>query len=168
MRIIAFSIRRPVTIVVFCAAAVVFGLVAFDDLAVDLLPEITYPSLSVRTEYEGVAPTEVEALVSKPLEDAVGVVNHVVKVSSSSRTNLSDITLEFGWGTNMDLASLDVRERLDLVQLPDDAGRPVLLRYDPSLDPVLRIGLYGDDDLVRLRLVAEREVRRHNSKQRKV
>ncbi len=160
MRIIQFSIRRPVTVLVFCVAAVVFGVVAFDDLAVDLLPEITYPSLSVRTEYEGVAPTEVEALISKPLEDAVGVVNNVVKVSSSSRTNLSDITLEFGWGTNMDLASLDVRERLDLVQLPDDAGRPVLLRYDPSLDPVLRIGLYGDDDLVRLRLIAEREVKR--------
>ena len=160
MRIIDFSIRRPVTVLVFCAAAVVFGLVAFGDLAVDLLPEITYPSLSVRTEYEGVAPTEVEALISKPLEDAVGVVNNVVKVSSSSRTNLSDITLEFGWGTNMDMASLDVRERLDLVQLPDDAGRPVLLRYDPSLDPVLRIGLYGDEDLVRLRLIAEREVKR--------
>ena len=160
MRIIEFSIRRPVTVIVFCAAAVVFGLVAFGDLAVDLLPEITYPSLSVRTEYEGVAPTEVEALISKPLEDAVGVVNNVVKVSSSSRTNLSDITLEFRWGTNMDLASLDVRERLDLVQLPDDAGRPVLLRYDPSLDPVLRIGLYGDEDLVRLRLIAEREVKR--------
>ena len=83
MRIIEFSIRRPVTVIVFCAAAVVFGLVAFGDLAVDLLPEITYPSLSVRTEYEGVAPTEVEALISKPLEDAVGVVNNVVKVSSS-------------------------------------------------------------------------------------
>jgi len=160
MRIIAFSIRRPVTVFVFCAAAVVFGLVAFDDLAVDLLPDITYPSLSVRTEYEGAAPTEVEALITKPLEDAVGVVNNVVKVSSSSRTNLSEITLEFGWGTNMDLAALDVRERLDLVQLPDGAGRPVLLRYDPSLDPVMRIGLYGDDNLTRLRLIAEQDVKR--------
>ena len=71
MRIVDFSTRRPVTVIVFSAAAVVFGLVAFDDLAVDLLPEITYPSLTVRTEYEGVAPTEVEALITKPLENAV-------------------------------------------------------------------------------------------------
>ena len=77
MRIVDFSIRRPGTVFVFSAAAVVFGLVAFDDLAVDLLPEITYPSLTVRTEYEGVAPTEVEALITKPLENAVGVVNNV-------------------------------------------------------------------------------------------
>jgi HAE1 family hydrophobic/amphiphilic exporter-1 len=160
MTIIDFSIRRPVTVFVFSAAAVVFGLVAFDDLAVDLLPEITYPSLTVRTEYEGVAPTEVEALITKPLENAVGVVNNVVKVSSSSRMNISEITLEFGWDTNMDLAALDVRERLDIVELPDDAGRPILLRYDPSLDPVMRIGLYGDDDLIRVRLVAEQEVKR--------
>ena len=160
MRIVDFSIRRPVTVIVFSAAALVFGLVAFDDLAVDLLPEITYPSLTVRTEYEGVAPTEVEALITKPLENAVGVVNNVVKVSSSSRMNVSEITLEFGWDTNMDLAALDVRERLDLVELPDDAGRPILLRYDPSLDPVMRIGLYGDDDLIRMRLVGEQEVKR--------
>ena len=160
MRIVDFSIRRPVTVFVFSAAAVVFGLVAFDDLAVDLLPEITYPSLTVRTEYEGVAPTEVEALITKPLENAVGVVNNVVKVSSSSRMNVSEIILEFGWDTNMDLAALDVRERLDVVELPDDADRPILLRYDPSLDPVMRIGLYGDDDLIRVRLVAEQEVKR--------
>ena len=160
MRIVDFSIRRPVTVIVFSAAAVVFGLVAFDDLAVDLLPEITYPSLTVRTEYEGVAPTEVEALITKPLENAVGVVNNVVKVSSSSRMNVSEITLEFGWDTNMDFAALDVRERLDLVELPDDAGRPILLRYDPSLDPVMRIGLYGDDDLIRMRLVGEQDVKR--------
>ena len=77
-------------------------------------------------------------MITKPLENAVGVVNNVVKVSSSSRMNVSEITLEFGWDTNMDLAALDVRERLDLVELPDDAGRPILLRYDPSLDPVMR------------------------------
>ncbi|MDX1383526.1 MAG: efflux RND transporter permease subunit [Thermoanaerobaculia bacterium] len=155
-----FSIRRPVTVFIFAVAAVVFGIVAFDDLAVDLLPDITYPSLTVRTELEGAAPIEVENLLSKPVEDAVGVVNNVVKVSSSSRADTSEVILEFAWGTDMDFAALDVRERLDVVRLPLAAERPVLLRYDPSLDPILRIGLYGDDDLVRLRLVAEEEVKR--------
>ncbi len=117
MTIVDFSIRRPVTVFVFMLAAVVFGLVAFDDLAVDLLPEITYPSLTVRTEFDGAAPAEVESLITKTVENAVGVVNNVVLVTSSSRADQSEVTLEFGWGTNMDMAALDVRERLDILQL---------------------------------------------------
>ena len=88
------------------------------------------------------------------------MVNNVNKVTSSSRADTSEVTLEFAWGTNMDFAALDVRERLDVVRLPLDAEKPVLLRYDPSLDPIVRIGLYGDTDLVRMRLVAEEEVKR--------
>ncbi len=125
-----------------------------------LAPDITYPSLTVRTEYEGVAPAEIESLVTRPLENAVGVVNNVVKVSSSSRADTSEVTLEFVWGTDMDMAALDVRERLDLVRLPEDVAKPILLRYDPSLDPVMRLGLSGDDDLIQLRLVAERQIER--------
>jgi HAE1 family hydrophobic/amphiphilic exporter-1 len=70
------------------------------------------------------------------------------------------VTLEFAWDTDMDMAALDVRERLDVVRLPPDADRPVLLRYDPSLDPIMRIGLYGPEDLARLRFTAEEEVKR--------
>ena len=89
MKVVDFSIRRPVTVFIFSVAAVVFGSVAFDDLAFDLLPDITYPSLSVRTELEGAAPIEIESLVSKPIEDAIGVVNSVIKVTSSSRSMTS-------------------------------------------------------------------------------
>ena len=160
MTIVDFSTRRPVTVVVFALAAVVFGLVAFRDLAVDLLPDIAYPSLSIRTELEGAAPAEIETLLTRPLENAVGVVNGVVAVRSSSRADLSEITLEFAWGTAMDFAALDARERLDVLELPDEATRPIILRYDPSLDPVMRIGLTGDEELVRLRLIGEREVKR--------
>ncbi len=160
MTLVDFSVRRPVTVFVFMLGAVVFGLVGFDDLAVDLLPEITYPSLTVRTELEGAAPSEIESLVTKTVENAVGVVNGVVRVSSSSRIDVSEVTLEFGWGTNMDMAALDVRERLDVITLPELAGKPILLRYDPSLDPIMRIGIYGDQDLIRMRLIAEHEVKR--------
>ncbi len=160
MNIVNFSTRRPVTVIVFAVAAIIFGLVAFRDLAVDLLPDITYPSLTVRTELEGAAPAEIETLITRPVENAVGVVNGVVRVTSSSRADLSEVTLEFGWGTNMDFAALDVRERLDLLQLPDDADRPILLRYDPSLDPVMRIGLTGEEELVRLRLIGDEQVKR--------
>ena len=160
MKIIEFSTRRPVSVIIFAAAAVVFGLVAFSQLATDLLPDINYPSLTVQTTYEGTAPIEVESLITRPVENAVGVVNNVVRVISSSRTDVSEVTLEFSWGTNMDLAALDVRERLDVLQLPAEADRPLLLRFDPSLDPILRLGLSGGSDLVRLRLIAEEQVKR--------
>ncbi len=161
MRIVEFAIRRPVTVIVMFIAIVVFGSVGFSRLAVDLLPDITYPSLSVRTEYEGAAPSEIENLITRPIENAVGVVNNVVRVVSSSRSDLSEVTLEFGWDTDMDLAALDVRERLDVVRLPLDAPRPTLLRFDPSLDPILRFGLTGGEELVRLRLIAEQEIQRN-------
>ena len=161
MKIIDFSTRRPVSVFIFAVAAVVFGLVAFyRELATDLLPDITYPSLSVRTVYDGAAPIEVESLITRPVENAVGVVSGVSRVTSSSRADLSEVTLEFDWDTNIDLAALEVRERLDVLRLPDDAERPVLLRYDPSLDPILRIGLAGGQDLVRLRLLADEQVKR--------
>ncbi len=160
MKIVEFSTRRPVSVFIFALAAVVFGWVSFQRLALDLLPDITYPSVTVRTEFEGAAPVEVENLISRPIENAVGVVNNVVRVSSSSRSDVSEVVLEFSWGTNMDLAALDVRERLDVLQLPQEAERPVLLRYDPALDPILRLGLAGDEDLIRLRLLAEEQVKR--------
>ncbi len=160
MKIVRLATRRPVSVFIFALAATVFGVVSFQRLALDLLPDITYPSLTVRTELEGAAPVEVESLITRPIENAVGVVNNVVRVASSSRTDVSEVTLEFSWGTDMDLAALDVRERLDVLQLPQDAERPILLRYDPALDPILRLGLTGDDDLIRLRLTAEERVKR--------
>ncbi len=160
MKVIDFSIRRPVSVFIFAVAAVVFGLIARSDLATDLLPDITYPSVTVRTTYDGAAPVEVESLITRPIENAIGVVNNVVRVTSSSRADTSEVTLEFGWGTNMDLAALDVRERLDVLELPAEAERPVLLRFDPALDPILRLGLTGQGDLVRLRLLAEEQVKR--------
>jgi len=160
MRLIEFSTRRPVTVLIFAVAALVFGSVGLQRLATDLLPEMSYPSLTVRTTYEGAAPSEVESLVTRPIENATGVVNGVTRVTSSSRADVSEVTLEFDWGTNMDFAGLEVRERLDVVLLPDETDRPILLRYDPSLDPILRAGVYGSDDLVRLRRIAEEEVKR--------
>ena len=160
MKLIDFSTRRPVSVTIFAVAAVVFGLVAFSQLATDLLPDINYPSLTVQTTYEGTAPVEVESLITRPVENAVGVVNNVVRVVSSSRTDVSEVTLEFSWDTNMDMAALDVRERLDVLQLPVEADRPILLRFDPSLDPILRLGLFGEEDLIRLRLIAEEQVKR--------
>ncbi|MDX1548284.1 MAG: efflux RND transporter permease subunit, partial [Rhodothermales bacterium] len=141
MKIIEIATRRRVTIAMFTVAVVLFGSVALGRLKVNLLPELTYPTLTVRTEYTGAAPVEIENLVTKPIEEALGVVKNVNEVTSISRSGQSDVVLEFAWGTDMDLASLEVREKLDALQLPLEVRRPVLLRFDPSLDPIQRFGL---------------------------
>ena len=159
MNIVDFAIRKPVTITMLVLAALIFGYVSFERLAVNLLPDISYPSLTVRTEYEGAAPQEIENLISRRIEEDVGVVTGLVEVSSISRAGVSDVVLEFDWDTDMNLAIMDVRERVDRVFLPQDAERPILLRYNPELDPIMRLGLSGDD-LIMLRNLADWEIRR--------
>ncbi|MFH1851856.1 MAG: efflux RND transporter permease subunit [Candidatus Neomarinimicrobiota bacterium] len=149
MRLIEISIRRRVTIAMFTVAVLLFGMVSFSRLKVNLLPDLTYPTLTIRTTYTGAAPAEVENLITKPVEEALGVVKNVQQVRSISRSGQSDVSLEFAWGTNMDFASMDVREKLDALMLPLDVTRPVVLRFDPSLDPIMRFGLVTKTDTLR-------------------
>ncbi len=154
-RLVEFAVHHPVTIFMVTVAALVFGTVALGRLDVRLLPEIHYPSLTIQTEYPNTAPVDVENLVTRPLEESVGVVPGIRKVHSISQAGLSQVTLEFNWDSDMDYSALEVREKIDLVTLPEESETPVLLKYDPSLDPVLRIGLSGKAPLVTLRNVAE-------------
>ncbi|MCE5232443.1 MAG: efflux RND transporter permease subunit [Xanthomonadaceae bacterium] len=146
--------RRRVTVGMLTLTLVLFGLIGLAGLKVNLLPDLSYPTLTVRTEYEGAAPLEIENLVTQPVEEAVGVVKNVRKVHSVSRTGQSDVIMEFAWGTDMDMASLEVRDKLDTLQLPLDAKKPLLLRFNPSTDPIVRLGLVaaGDQALDEARL----------------
>lgn len=139
--LVEFATRRRVTIAMLTITFVLFGLIALGDLKVNLLPDMSYPTLTVRTDYEGAAPAEVETLISKPVEEAVGVVKGLRRLKSVSRMGESDVVLEFAWGTDMDKAGLDVRDKLDVVQLPTDAKPPVLLRFNPSTEPIMRLVL---------------------------
>jgi len=145
MKIIDFSIRRKVTIAMFTVGILLFGIVSLSRLNVNLLPELSYPTLTIRTEFQGAAPIEVENLITKPVEEAVGVVKGVQQVRSISRAGQSDVVLEFEWGTDMNIANLDVMSKLDAVQLPLEAEKPVTLRFDPTLDPIMRYALFYDD-----------------------
>ena len=138
-------------------AVLLFGYVSLDRLALNLLPEISYPSLTIQTDYEDAAPEEIEALLTRPVEEAVGVVGGLNRISSISRPGQSEVVLEFNWDTEMDIASVDVREKLDLIEFPQDSERPVILRFDPANDPILRIQVHGGLTLARLRDVADRE-----------
>jgi hydrophobic/amphiphilic exporter-1 (mainly G- bacteria), HAE1 family len=139
MRLIDIATERRVTIAMFTVAIVLFGFVSLSRLSVNLLPDLSYPTLTVRTELTGSAPLEVENLLTRPIEEAVGTIKNVRQVRSVSRPGQSDVILEFLWGTNMDVAGVEVREKLDILQLPLEAGRPLLLRFDPSNEPVQRI-----------------------------
>lgn len=164
MSIIHTSVKRPVTVWMFMLAVMLFGMVGFSRLAVKLLPDLSYPTLTIRTSYDGAAPVEVEQLVSKPIEEAVGVVKGLRKISSISRSGMSDVVLEFEWGTTMDMASLDVREKLDTIELPLDVKKPLMLRFNPNLDPIMRLALTvpnaTEAQLKQLRTYADEELKR--------
>ena len=141
MRLVEIATRRRVTVTMFTLAVLLFGFVSLSRLKVNLLPDLSYPTLTVRVELPGSAPLEVENLITRPVEEAVGIIRNVRQVRSVSRSGQSDVTLEFAWGTDMDLAGIDVREKLDLLQLPLEAKRPLLLRFDPASEPVMRYAL---------------------------
>ena len=141
MRLIDFAVRRRVTVLMFTVAVLLFGFVSLSRLKLNLLPDLSYPTLTIRTELPGAAPLEVENLITRPVEEAVGIIRNVRQVRSVSRSGQSDVILEFAWGTSMDLTGIDVREKLDLLQLPLEAKRPLLLRFDPSSEPVMRLAL---------------------------
>lgn len=135
-------IRRPVTTAMLFLTLVVFGWKSYQQLPINLMPDISYPTLTVRTEYEGAAPEDVEKLITRPLEETLSIVSGMVEISSVSSPGVSEIVLEFTWDTDMKTAQQDVRDRLDLFQAPlEITEKPVILRYDPTLDPVLRVAI---------------------------
>ena len=139
--LIEFATRRRVTIAMMTLTLVLFGLISLSSLKVELLPDLSYPTLTVRTDYEGAAPAEVETLISQPAEEALGIVKGLRKLKSISRTGQSDVVLEFAWGTDMQQAGLDVRDKMETLQLPLEAKPPVLLRFNPSTQPIMRLAL---------------------------
>jgi len=138
----------------------VFGGFSVRLLPLNLMPDISYPKLTVRTEYPGAAPAEVENNVARPLEEVLGVVTGVTRIESVSRAGYGDVILEFAWNTDMDEANQDVLEILDRMTstLPDGVEQPLILRYDPTLSPIMTFGLVGGRDLIELRQLAEDRV----------
>ena len=164
MSIVSTVVKRPVTVAMFTLAVMLFGMVGFSRLSVSLLPDLSYPTLTVRTENPGAAPAEIEQLISKPIEESVGVVKGIRKVHSISKAGKSDVVIEFEWGVAMNFATQNVREKLDIISLPKDVNKPVILRFNPALDPIIRLGLSTENThpraLKKIRTFAEQEIKR--------
>ena len=142
MKLSDLAIKRPVTTVIMVLLVVLLGVIAFNRVHVDLLPNITLPVAVVITNYEGVGPEEIETMVTRPIESAVATVTNISNLSSSSSTGSSIVMVEFNWGTDMDMATLDMREKIDLVEgyLPDGVSKPIIVQFDPSMLPIMQLG----------------------------
>ncbi len=134
MKLASLAVARPVTTCMFFFAIVVLGLISLGHLAVDQLPDVTRPSITVTTVYEGAAPEIVERQVTDRLEKALATINNVRTIRSKSSEDSSRVTLDFNWNTNVDLAALDVREKVNdvLRNLPETITPPRIRKYDPS------------------------------------
>jgi HAE1 family hydrophobic/amphiphilic exporter-1 len=162
MKLAKFSIKRPVTITMMILIVVVFGVIAFFKIPVDFLPEMEFPLAMVMTTYEGAAPKETENLVTKWIEEAVNSVDNIKKVRSFSQEGISAVMVEFNWGTNIDFATQDMREKIDMVStyLPEDVNDPIVMKFDPANIPIIWLGIsskemtgkdlrdYADDVLI--------------------
>lgn len=157
----SFTTQRPVAVTMVVLAIALFGFISYTQMSWDLMPEISYPTYTIRTEYPGAAPEEVENVVSRPLEAQLSLIKNLNSITSVSRPEQSDIILEFIWGTDLDRAAQEIREKLDQVFLEQDVERPMILRYDPSLDPILRIAISDSSiPLMDLRQIVEDEIAR--------
>ncbi len=159
MKITTISSKRPVTTFMFFLAVVLLGFVSLRELSVDLLPDISYPRLSVVTQYQGVAPEEIETIITDDLEAAVSRIPGLRRVESISKEGVSFLTLEFAWGTDMDFAMLHTREALDGVELPDEADDPTIIPFDPASKAILVLSISGDRSLLELKEFSEELVK---------
>jgi HAE1 family hydrophobic/amphiphilic exporter-1 len=160
MKISSFTVRHPILTTMIALIVVILGFVALRRLPVDLMPDISFPVLSINTSYPNSSPPIVEQLISRPIEEAMAAVPGVEEITSVSSEGSSNVQLSFAWGTNLDAAAADVRDRLDRVtgRLPEDAERPRLFKFDPSNIPIMTLGAFAEADPVYLRELIDEQV----------
>ncbi len=159
MTLVEYAVRRRVTVVMFTAAAILLGLIGLTRLPQELFPRINFPQITIVTEYPNAAPEEIETLITRPVEEAVGSVVGLKRIESTSQEGRSTVLVSFDWGQDIDFAALAVREKIDLVKekLPKESGDPVVLKFDPLARPILMLSVTGDNlKPIQLKMQAER------------
>ena len=160
MSLPSLAVRRPVTMSMISVVVILLGAVALVRLPVDLMPDVTFPSLTVRVTYQDVGPLEMEELVTRPIEQTVAAIAGLQEITSTSSEGQSTVRLNFDWGTDLNEAADDLRSRLDRTRamLPEDAEPPVVFKFDAASMPIMFMGLEGDLDAVELREMAENDL----------
>ncbi len=146
MNISAGPINRPILTMMIYLIVIVLGLVSLFRLSIDLMPEVTYPTISVSASYGNVGPEEMEDLVTRPIEEAVAAIQGVEGITSTSSEGNSRVRIAFTWGSDLEGAANDIRDRIDRIisRLPDDMDRPRIRKFDLSAFPVLILGISSD------------------------
>lgn len=154
------TVTRPVLFTIIFVVLSALGIFFYPDLPVEMMPDITYPMITIITTYSGAAPESVEKTVTRPIEEQLTSVTGVKELTSSSSEGRSRVMLEFEFGTNLDAATNDIRDKLDRVKrnLPDDADSPLIRIYDTTSRPIIGITVNGDRDLGELRDIAENTI----------
>jgi len=147
MRLSRFSIRKPVTTTMIFLAVILFGFISWKRLPQELFPAIAYPQMTIVTLYGNAAPEEIETLITKPIEEAIGTVKNLERIKSISREGVSMVTAEFDWGTNMGFAHLELREKIDPVKelLPLEAEDPTIMPVNPFSRPIMILSITGNE-----------------------
>lgn len=161
MNISHFAVHRPVVTTMVTLIVIILGAISFSRLPVDLMPDISFPTLSISTSYENASPEEIEELITRPIEQAMSAVPGVEEVSSISTEGNSNVRVTFTWGTDLDAAANDIRDRLDRVipRLPEDADRPRLRKFDPASFPILIMGASSNLDPIQTRRLLEDDIK---------
>jgi HAE1 family hydrophobic/amphiphilic exporter-1 len=161
MNLPGLAVKRPITTSMFFFALLIFGSISLFRLPIDILPDITYPSITVYTEYEGAGPQEIERLITENIENTVSTIDNVKDIRSVSSEDASTVTIDFNWGTDLAEATNDIREKLDRVahSLPEDADDPNIFKYDPSNRPMVFISMVGPIHSSKLRDLAEDRIK---------
>ncbi|MBR5671994.1 MAG: efflux RND transporter permease subunit, partial [Spirochaetales bacterium] len=160
MNVSRLVVSRPVLFTIIFVVLTGLGLFFYSDLPVEMMPEVEYPMITVITTYSGAAPESVEKSITKPIEEALTSVTGVKELTSTSQEGRSRVMLEFDFGTNLDAATNDIRDKLDRVKrnLPDDADTPLIRIFNSSSMPIMRLAVRGDRDLGELRYIAENRI----------
>ncbi len=160
MRLPEFSVKQPIaTLMLFCAL-ILIGIASLVRLNIDMLPDIEPPVVSILTTWPGASAADVETEVTKVIEDEVNSVNNLDSLTSKSLDNLSVINCKFDWGTDLDTATNDVRDRIELAKrdLPEDIEKPMLFKFSSATAPILFGTITGDVSWPRLHRIAEKQI----------
>ena len=156
MSIIKLAVKRPVTMIIFVSVIMILGFFTYSKLTVDLLPEMELPVAAIMTTYSGVGPEEVESGVTKLLESALTTVSNIDTMQSISSAGQSIIIMQFKWGTDMDAAAIEIKDSMGFVEgyLPSGADDPMVIKMDPTMMPIMQMGVSGQD-LAQVQEIAE-------------
>ncbi len=154
------AINRPIAILMIVAAFLVLGFVSYLRLPAELNPKVDFPVVSVNTTYAGTNPQEMETLITKPIEDSISGVSGLKQIDSTSQSGVSVVRCTFYFGTDLDTAAADVRQKVDAVRkrLPTDADSPSVAKQDNSSQPILYIAMKGNRSPRDLRVLADNVV----------